>query len=160
MPAKGRVLVVVGDWVTRTAIQATRGELEREDLRIRLKAIRQFEETLLANGVALAKIWLTTTRKSLRRRLRDAEDTDAEGWVVTEDDLRLSDGKGAKAATDCRRHASPTGHAWHKVPAAEFKRRDLLAQSQRRYFNESFTPLTAPSPWSSRSRCAQRDGSR
>ena len=127
MPAKGRILVVVGDWVTRTAIQATRDELEREDLRIRLKAIRQFEETLLANGVALAKIWLTTTRKSLRRRLRDAEDTDAEGWVVTEDDLRLSDGKGAKAATDCRRHASPTGHAWHKVPAAEFKRRDLLA---------------------------------
>lgn len=127
MPARGRVLVVVGDWVTRTALQAARGDLSREPLRARLRSIRQFEEMLLADGVALAKVWIGTPRKSLRRRLRDAEDTDTEGWVVTEDDLLLADGKGAAAAADCRRSASPAGYGWHKVPGAESKRRDLLA---------------------------------
>lgn len=127
MPAKGRVLVVVGDWVTRTANHAARGEIARNELRTRLRALRQFEETLLADGVALAKLWINTPRKSLRRRLRDAEDTESEGWVVTADDLLLADGKGASVAAECRRLASPSGHVWHKIPGAEPKRRDLLA---------------------------------
>lgn len=127
MPAKGRVLVVVGDWVTRTAIQAARGDLDRDALRARLRALRHFEETLLADGVALAKVWINTPRKSLRRRLKDAEDSELEGWVVDGDDLRLADGKGAALALECRRLASPSGHAWQKVPGAEPKRRDLLA---------------------------------
>lgn len=125
MPAKGRITVVVGDWVTRTALEAARGELAKEALRERLRTLRQFEETLLADGVALAKVWIATPRKSLRRRLKEDLDTEAEGWTVTKEDLLLADGAPARLAESCRRLASPAGHGWRLATGTEAKARDL-----------------------------------
>lgn len=127
MPAKGRVTVVVGDWATRTAVEAAEGRLGREALLERLRALRQFEELLLDSGVALAKVWFATPRKSLRRRLEDADDTEAEGWVVADEDLLLSDRKAAASVNLIRRLASAKGHAWAKVSGAEPKTRELVA---------------------------------
>ena len=127
MPAKGRITLVVGDWVTRTAQEAARGELAKVALRERLRALRQFEETLLADGVALAKVWLATPRKSLRKRAQEAEDTEAEGWMVAKEDLLLADGAAARLAQDCRRLASPAGHGWRTAAGTESKARDLAA---------------------------------
>lgn len=90
VPAKGRITIVVGDWLTRTAVEAAHDELNGERLRSRLKSIRTFEEMLAADGTSVVKVWLETPDKSLRKRLREAEDTDAEGWVVTEEDLLLA----------------------------------------------------------------------
>ncbi len=127
MPAKGRITVVVGDWVTRTALEAARGELAKEPLRDRLRSLRQLEEMLLADGVALSKVWISTPRKSLRRRQRESEGTEAEGWAATKEDLLIADGAAARIAGDCRRLASPTGHGWRLAPGAEPKSRDLAA---------------------------------
>jgi len=127
MPGKGRITLVVGDWVTRTALEAARGTLAGEALRDRLRSLRQFEELLLADGIALAKVWVSTPRKSLRRRQSDDEDSEAEGWSVTKEDLLLADGAAARLAEDCRRLASPTGHGWRTAPGTEAKARDLAA---------------------------------
>lgn len=126
MPAKGHITLVVGDWVTRTAIAAAKGELTKEGLREELRRLKQFEELLLADGVALAKVWLTTSRKDLRRRLRITEDTEAEGWTVTKEDLLLADGPAARLATECQRLSSPVRHNWRHVPGVEAKTRDLV----------------------------------
>jgi polyphosphate kinase 2 (PPK2 family) len=127
MPAKGRITLVVGDWATRTALEATQGTLARPALLARLKAMRQFEELLLASGVALAKVWFSTPRKSLRRRIQEADDSDAEGWVVTDEDLFLADRKATATANLIRRLGSAKGHAWAKVSGAEVGTRELVA---------------------------------
>ena len=70
VPAKGRITIVVGDWLTRTAVEAAHDELNGERLRSRLKSIRTFEEMLAADGTSVVKVWLETPDKSLRKRLQ------------------------------------------------------------------------------------------
>ncbi|NBX35443.1 hypothetical protein EBR16_08830, partial [bacterium] len=48
MPAKGRITIVVGDWLTRTAVEAVADGLAGDALRLRLRSLRSFEELLAA----------------------------------------------------------------------------------------------------------------
>ena len=128
VPAKGRVTIVVGDWLTRTTLEAARDQLSGEPLRARLKSLRTFEEMLAADGTSVVKIWLETPEKSLRRRLREAEDTDAEGWVVGPDDLLLAKKSSLTLARELRSQGSGKNLPWKVViGGAETKLRDLHA---------------------------------
>ncbi|MGA0133942.1 MAG: polyphosphate:AMP phosphotransferase [Opitutales bacterium] len=141
-PARGRISIVVGDWLTRTVTEARRDEISGEALRLRLKSLRSFEEALAADGTSVVKVWMDTPEKTLQRRLREAEDTDAEGWVVTEEDLLLST-KGARSlARGLRTQGSGRNLPWKTIGGgAEASLRDLhagqaiaaqLAQASRR----------------------------
>ncbi|MFM8904218.1 MAG: hypothetical protein ACKOIB_03080, partial [Verrucomicrobiota bacterium] len=142
VPARGRITIVVGDWLTRTLTEAGRDELTDPALRLRLRSLRSFEETLAADGTSVVKVWLETPEKTLRRRLREAEDTDAEGWVVTEEDLLLAKKGSLSLARTLRTLGSGKNLPWKAVSgAAEMKLRDLhaglaiaaqLAQASRR----------------------------
>ena len=128
VPAKGRVTIVVGDWLTRTTLEAARDKLSGEPLRARLKSLRTFEEMLAADGTSVVKVWLETPEKSLRRRLREAEDTDAEGWVVSADDLLLAKKSSLTLARELRSQGSGKNLPWKVViGGAETKLRDLHA---------------------------------
>jgi len=128
VPAKGRVTIVVGDWLTRTTLEVARDKLSGEPLRTRLKSLRTFEEMLAADGSSVVKVWLETPEKSLRRRLREAEDTDAEGWVVSADDLLLAKKSSLTLARDLRSQGSGKNLPWKVViGGAETKLRDLHA---------------------------------
>jgi len=128
VPAKGRITIVVGDWLTRTTAEAARDELSGDPLRARLKSLRTFEELLAADGTSVVKVWLETPEKSLQRRLREAEDTDAEGWVVTPDDLLLAKKSSLALARDLRSQGSGKNLPWKVViGGAETKLRDLHA---------------------------------
>ena len=52
MPAKGRLTIVVGDWLTRTAVEVASHEISGDALRARLKSLRTFEELLAADGTS------------------------------------------------------------------------------------------------------------
>ncbi len=128
MPAKGRITIVVGDWFTRTAIEAAADELSGEALRARLKSLRTFEELLAADGTSVVKVWLETPEKILRKRLREAEDTDAEGWVVTDEDLLLAKHASQALCRSLRGQGSGKNLPWKVVVGgAETKHRDLHA---------------------------------
>ena len=128
VPAKGRITIVVGDLLTRTTLEAARDQLSGEPLRARLKSLRTFEEMLAADGTSVVKIWLETPEKSLRRRLREAEDTDAEGWVVGPDDLLLAKKSSLTLARELRSQGSGKNLPWKVViGGAETKLRDLHA---------------------------------
>jgi len=128
VPAKGRVTIVVGDWLTRTTVEAARDELSGDLLRARLKSLRAFEEMLAADGTSVVKVWLETPDKTLRRRLREAEDTDAEGWVVGPDDLLLAKKGHVSLARGLRAQGSGKNLPWKVVlGGAETKLRDLHA---------------------------------
>ncbi|MEN9537381.1 MAG: hypothetical protein RLZZ178_1378 [Verrucomicrobiota bacterium] len=128
VPAKGRVTIVVGDWLTRTTLEAARDKLSGEPLRARLKSLRTFEEMLAADGTSVVKVWLETPEKSLRRRLREAEETDAEGWVVGPDDLLLAKKSSLTLARELRSQGSGKNLPWKVViGGAETKLRDLHA---------------------------------
>jgi polyphosphate kinase 2 (PPK2 family) len=127
MPAKGRLTIVVGDWLTRTAIQAANDELSGDALRVRLKSLRTFEELLAADGTSVVKIWIESPEKLLRKRLREAEDTDAEGWVVTPDDLLLTKKSAHTLARSLRTQASGKNLPWKVIQGGETKHRDLNA---------------------------------
>ena len=128
MPAKGRLTIVVGDWLTRTAVEAANDELSDDALRARLKSLRTFEELLAADGTAVVKVWLETPEKTLRKRLRETEDTDAEGWVVTEADLLLAKHANLALCRGLRSQGSGKNLPWKVViGGAETKHRDLHA---------------------------------
>jgi len=127
MPAKGRITIVVGDWLTRTAVEATADGLAGDALRLRLKSLRAFEELLAADGTSVVKVWIESPEKLLRRRLREAEDTDAEGWVVTEADLLLTKKAGHAKARELRAQGSGKNLPWKVVAGGETKHRDLHA---------------------------------
>ena len=127
MPAKGRLTIVVGDWLTRTAIQAANDELTGDALRVRLKSLRTFEELLAADGTSVVKIWIESPEKLLRKRLREAEDTDAEGWVVTPDDLLLTKKSAHTLARSLRTQGSGKNLPWKVIQGGETKHRDLHA---------------------------------
>ena len=127
MPAKGRLTIVVGDWLTRTALQAANDELSGDALRVRLKSLRTFEELLAADGTSVVKIWIDSPEKLLRKRLREAEDTDAEGWVVTPDDLLLTKKSAHTLARSLRVQSSGKNLPWKVIQGGETKHRDLHA---------------------------------
>lgn len=128
VPAQGRITIVVGDWLTRTLTEVVRDELSAEALRLRLRSLRSFEEALAADGTSVVKVWLETPEKTLRRRQREAEDTDAEGWVVTEDDLLLAKKRSQSLCRALRAQGSGKNLPWKTVSgAAETKLRDLHA---------------------------------
>jgi polyphosphate kinase 2 (PPK2 family) len=127
MPAKGRITIVVGDWLTRTAVQAANDELADDALRLRLKSLRTFEELLAADGTSVVKVWIESPEKLLRRRLREAEDTDAEGWVVTEEDMRLAGKSAHNLARTLRVQGSGKNLPWKVIQGGETKHRDLHA---------------------------------
>ena len=127
MPAKGRITIVVGDWLTRTAVQAANDELSDDALRLRLKSLRTFEELLAADGTSVVKVWIESPEKLLRRRLREAEDTDAEGWVVTEEDMLLAGKSAHNLARTLRVQGSGKNLPWKVIQGGETKHRDLHA---------------------------------
>ena len=128
MPAKGRLTIVVGDWLTRTAVEVASHEISGDALRARLKSLRTFEELLAADGTSVVKVWLETSEKTLRKRLRDAEDTDAEGWMVTEEDLLLAKHGNLTLCRALRSQGSGKNLPWKVVMGGtETKHRDLSA---------------------------------
>jgi polyphosphate kinase 2 (PPK2 family) len=83
---------------------------------------------LAADGTSVVKVWLETPEKSLRRRLREAEETDAEGWVVGPDDLLLAKKSSLILARELRSQGSGKNLPWKVViGGAETKLRDLHA---------------------------------
>lgn len=128
VPAKGRITIVVGDWLTRTLTEYVREELPEDALRLRLKSLRTFEEALAADGTSVVKIWLETPEKTLRRRMRAADDTDAEGWAVTEEDLLLAKNGPQARARALRAQGSGKNLPWKVVMGgSDAKLRDLHA---------------------------------
>ena len=127
MPAKGRITIVVGDWLTRTAVEAVADGLAGDALRLRLRSLRSFEELLAADGTSVVKVWIESPEKLLRRRLREAEDTDAEGWVVTKEDLLLTKKAAHAKARELRVQGSGKNLPWKVVLGGETKHRDLQA---------------------------------
>ena len=127
MPAKGRITIVVGDWLTRTAVEAVADGLAGDKLRLRLRSLRSFEELLAADGTSVVKVWIESPEKLLRRRLREAEDTDAEGWMVTEEDLLLTKKAAHAKARELRVQGSGKNLPWKVVLGGETKHRDLHA---------------------------------
>lgn len=127
MPAKGTITVVVGDWVTRTALAAAKDELAGEKLRQRIRSLKQFEEMLAADGNSVVKVWIETPEKSLRKRLREVEDTDAQDWVVSADDWLLTKNGGHTLARTLRSTAAGRNLPWKVILGGETKSRDLHA---------------------------------
>ncbi len=127
MPAKGNITIVVGDWVTRTAQAAAQDELSGEKLRQRVRSLKLFEEMLAADGNSVVKVWIETPEKSLRKRLREVEDTDAQDWVVGAGDWLLTKKRGHTLARTLRTTAAGRNLPWKVILGGETKTRDLHA---------------------------------
>lgn len=130
MPAQGKITIVVNDWVTQSAVEIAENNLTGEKLRQRARSLRQFEELLAADGTSVVKVWIETSAKALRKRLQAAEDTDAQGWVVTAQDWLLTKDRGHKLARTFRTTAAGKNLPWKVIASSETKVRDLHAGVQ------------------------------
>jgi polyphosphate kinase 2 (PPK2 family) len=126
-PGHGQITIVVHDWTTRTAIDAAHDEISGEKLRARLKSIRQFEEYMAAQGVAMVKVWIDSTEKTLRKRAREDRGTEAEEWSVNPDELLLTKKNVHSRTKALRATASGKNLPWKVVLGGENKHRDLQA---------------------------------
>jgi polyphosphate kinase 2 (PPK2 family) len=82
---------------------------------------------LAADGNSVVKVWIETPEKSLRKRLREVEDTDAQDWVVSADDWLLTKNSGHTLARNLRSTAAGRNLPWKVILGGETKSRDLHA---------------------------------
>ena len=127
MPGHGQITLVVHDWMSRTALAVAHDEIGGEKLRTRLKSLRQFEEYLAAQGVAVIKVWIDSTEKTLRKRWREARGTEAEDWIVSKDEILLTKKNHHNTTKKLRGLASGKNLPWKVVLGGETKHRDLQA---------------------------------
>lgn len=86
MPPKGRIGVYAGGWGQPAISERVRGLISRDAFDRRLQLIRNFEETLAADGTLVLKYWLHLPRKYLKRRMVKAALDQTSSWQVEEAD--------------------------------------------------------------------------
>lgn len=153
MPARGRLAFFFDAWYSGFLHSPAMSKGRRARTAER---IRRLESMLLADGVAVVKIYLHVDSKLQRRRLKDLRASKLTRWRVTRDDRRLSRhhervDKEAKACIKATDHA---GASWSIVDGADEEGRLLavgraLLEGMRKAQHRSRASYTATLPASS-----------
>lgn len=93
--------------------------LSKEQLKLRFRAINDFEETLAENGTTILKFYLHISKEEQRRRLQRRLDDPRRRWKFTESDFKerryWSDYQ--EAYEDVLLHCSKKHAPWYLIPA-------------------------------------------
>lgn len=131
LPAKGRIGLVLGGWHHAPLLDRATGEMDEDEFKTALADINSFEQMLIAEGVALVKIWLAADEKKARKRLEALREEDGalrRPVVVEWDeiDTKKERKRLAKAGLEMA-EASVGGAPWTVIPADDENQRDEAA---------------------------------
>ena len=135
LPAKGRIGLVLGGWHHAPLLDRATGEMDEDEFKTALADINSFEQMLIAEGVALVKIWLAADEKKARKRLEALREEDGalrRPVVVEWDeiDTKKERKRLAKAGLEMA-EASVGGAPWTVIPADDENQRDEAAALRR-----------------------------
>ncbi len=91
MPRDGETAIFIGGWAATTVRERVDGTISAKELDRRCELIRYLEETLVADGMLLVKVWLHLPKKELKRRLEKRRKNEDKSWRIDARDLDTHD---------------------------------------------------------------------
>ena len=126
MPAKGRIGLFVGAWITTIITRRAQDTLTKARYRQYVRYAHHFDALVTADGGRLVKIWLDLPRATLRRRLKAAEKAPGLGRYTETLDWTILERYDAIDAT-IRQALADTGKGqpWQVIDGTDIRARDL-----------------------------------
>jgi polyphosphate:AMP phosphotransferase len=91
MPRDGETAIFIGGWAATTVRERVDGMISAKELDRRCELIRYLEETLVADGTLLVKVWLHLPKKELKRRLEKRGKGTSKSWRIDARDHLIHD---------------------------------------------------------------------
>lgn len=127
LPARGRIGIFFGSWITEPIVQRVHGETDDADLAASIAEIEAFERQLVDAGVLLLKFWFHLSKKKQKKRLKTLRRDPKNAWRLTEQELRHFELYDRFAAVSERliRETSTAEAPWILVEGADARYREL-----------------------------------
>lgn len=128
LPPRGRMAIYAGSWYTEALREDPRGAGELEEFDRKMRRIAHFEGLLAADGALIVKVWLQLSEEAQHARLRELEADPDTAWRVTPADWKQHREYDhfAQLGDRLRRATHKPGGAWHTIPAADPRARNVL----------------------------------
>lgn len=119
LPGWGGMAVLDRSWYGRVLVERVERFATEEQWARAYREIREFEETLVAEGTVLVKFWLHLSAEEQLRRFRSRERDPLRRWKLTEEDWRNRDKRGAyeRAVEDMLAETDHPAAPWILVEA-------------------------------------------
>jgi polyphosphate kinase 2 (PPK2 family) len=151
IPGRGGMRVLDRSWYGRVLVERVEGFATEDEWRRAYATIRDFESSLLAEGVILVKLWLHTSDDEQLARFHKREADPLKRWKLTDEDWRNREKRAAyeEAVEDMLRETDTADAPWHVIPgdSKRFARveviRTVTAEVERACAERGF-PLPAP----------------
>lgn len=88
VPAAGQMVIFDQSWYRRVLADRIAGDIGKRQREAAFDDIREFEQTLAADGTLIVKIWLHISRKEQRRRFKKLLRDPLTAWQVSPEDAR------------------------------------------------------------------------
>lgn len=130
IPAPGNITIFDRSWYGRVLVEKVEGLTPTHRIEDAYKEIKEFEETLIRDGVVLIKIFLAVTKDEQLKRFEERLTDPFKGWKITEDDIRARKNwdKYVDAVDIFLKHNHTKKSPWHVIPSnsKKFARRESL----------------------------------
>jgi polyphosphate kinase len=87
LPAAGEVVLFDRSWYNRAGVERVMGYCSEEQAKAFLKAVPEFEDLLVKDGILLFKYWLTTDQVQQEERLAERLEDPLKRWKLSPIDL-------------------------------------------------------------------------
>jgi polyphosphate:AMP phosphotransferase len=127
LPARGSTAVWIGGWTMRAIADRLTGKIGAKRFERRLDAVVDLERILTDDGSLVLKFWLHRDKRSLERRLRQAEKNPKKAWRIRAGEWLVLE-KYERAVKVVKRALERTGTdwaPWHVVDGGEPRGRDV-----------------------------------
>lgn len=130
LPAPGYMKIFDRSWYGRVLVEKVEGLTPEHRIEEAYAEIREFEETLIRDGVILIKIFLAVTKDEQLKRFEERLTDPFKHWKITEDDIRARKNwdKYVDAVDEFLEHNDTKKSPWHVIPSnsKRFARREAL----------------------------------
>ncbi len=119
LPGWGGMAVLDRSWYGRVLVERVEGFASEAEWRRGYTEIVQFEETLVAEGMLLVKLWLHLSEEEQLRRFEARRDNPLKRWKLTDEDWRNREKRPAyeEAVEDMLARTDHDEAPWHLVEA-------------------------------------------
>jgi len=118
LPGRGGMAVLDRTWYGRVLVERVEGFASRKEWKRAYGEIREFEQSLVNEGVILIKLWMHLSEEEQLKRFRAREKDPLKRWKLTDEDWRNREKRAEyEAAVEDMFERTESKHArWHVIP--------------------------------------------
>jgi polyphosphate kinase 2 (PPK2 family) len=123
LPGWGGMAVLDRSWYGRVLVERVEGLASEEEWRRGFSEIRDFEESLAAEGMLMIKFWMHISDEEQLSRFERRRDDPLKSWKLTDEDWRNREKRGqyCEAVEDMLAETDREFGRWHVVPGESKK---------------------------------------